>query len=157
MKFNLLNLAKSGLVLGALLLGSASVLAQTVSGSWEVTFYLNPSRSTGATQCVVYTQTGGITGEPISGTWLSTTFPGWNGQWIVKGDHLQWYGFTDTGLATSEYGSITSRSIMSGEVFNHFLPLDGVTSTSGSWVAKRVSSCGQSNKSLSPNAFDPSN
>ena len=121
-------------------LAPLSASEPTTVGSWNVTFYLEPGHALGATQCVVFTLTGGIVGEPISGTWLSTTFVGWNGQWFQEGDRVQWYGFTDAGLATSEFGQLVHNNLMAGE-FNHFLPPDGVTSSAGSWKVARTASC----------------
>lgn len=123
---------------------SASVVqagSPSVAGSWRVTFFLEPARSTGATQCVVFTLAPGtVAGVPTSGTWTSPTFPGWSGQWIQLGDHVRWFGVTSA-LATTESGNMENNSIFGGVSFNHFAKTNAATSSAGSWVAVRVPSC----------------
>jgi hypothetical protein len=102
----------------------------SVEGSWNVTFYLEPTRVSGATQCIVYTKVPGtVAGVPSSGTWTSPTFAGWSGQWIQLGDHIRWFGITG-GLATTESVS-----------FNHFSTANATTSSAGSFKMVRVASC----------------
>lgn len=113
-----------------------------LQGSWNVTFYLDPGRSTGATQCIVFKQTSGTVGGAVrSGTWTSPTFAGWSGQWIQLGDHVRWFGVTTGGLATEESGNIENFTNLGGVSFNHFFTSDGVTSSAGSWQAVRVARC----------------
>lgn len=133
----------------ALFTSSAAVQRPSAEGSWRIIFHLEPNHSRGATQCVEFTTTGEVVGEPLSGTWVSTTFAGWRGQWIQEGDHVRWYGFTSGGLATSEFGHLPSNNAMSGE-FTHFLPPDGVTSTAGGWRARRVQDCPDPAESKNP-------
>src|SRR5262249_48812047 len=110
-----------------------------LAGSWLITFFLEPFHSQGATQCVIFTIVSQGQ-EEFTGRWTSPTFPGWQGDWLQDGDHIQWFGFTAGGLATSEFGHLPSNMIISGE-FNHFLPPNGVTSSAGGWVARRVPQC----------------
>jgi hypothetical protein len=114
----------------------------TLEGSWSITFYLEPDHSAGATQCVIFTTTRTQpSGEERSGTWMSPSFPGWHGEWLQDGDHVQWFGFTgEAALASSEFGHLPSNRVISGE-FNHFFAPDGTTSSAGGWVAKSVKAC----------------
>lgn len=132
-----------GIVLAASALSSTLALASSPSvvGSWNVTFYLEPGRTTGATQCIVFKLVPGtVAGEQTSGTWTSPTFPGWSGQWVKLGDHVRWFGVTDS-LATEESGNMESKKIFGGVSFNHFSKTDASTSSAGSWNAVRVDSC----------------
>jgi hypothetical protein len=138
---------------------AAAVLAtpafsQGLGGNWRITFYLEPGHSLGSTQCLSFTRTGTIVGEPQSGTWFSPTFAGWRGQWIKEGDHFRFYGFTGT-LATAEFGAMVSNDLFSGE-FAHFFSPNGTTSSAGSYQAARVGAC--SSASVAPGAAngDPS-
>jgi len=142
-----LRLAGKGVVgllfLAAFGLQVPTASAQGVPGSWNVTFYLEPGHTAGATQCVVFVLGPQQAGEPSSGRWLSPTFPGWNGFWIKEGDHLRWYGATDstTPLGSAEWGLQQSATRMGGE-FVHFSSDEGQTSTTGAWIAiKRSTAC----------------
>jgi hypothetical protein len=143
-------------------LGSTPALAASspaVYGSYNVTFYLEPSRATGATQCIIFTPTnifGTGLGVTTSGTWTSPTFAGWSGQYIQEGDHIRWYGFTTGGLATSETGNALNSVLIGGQDFNHFVR--GATSSLGNWSATKVGSCPRVATLAVPNATnaDPS-
>ena len=122
---------------------ASTASAQTVPGSWNVTFYLEPGHITGATHCVIFFLGPVQVGEPVSGVWRATTFPGWNGSWIKEGDHIRWYGATDATvpLGTAEWGLQARGTLMSGE-FAHFSSSEGQTSSSGAWVAtRRLTAC----------------
>lgn len=113
----------------------------SVVGSWNITFFLEPGRSTGATQCVVFTLVPGtVAGEPMSGTWTCPTFPGWTGQWVQLGDHVRWFGVTSA-FATAESGNMEHNNIFGGVSFNHYNKTTGVTSTAGNWNGVRVAGC----------------
>lgn len=132
-----------GLVLLASSLGASFVQAgsPSVVGSFNVTFFLEPLRSTGATQCIVFRLVPGtVAGEPMSGTWSSPTFPGWTGQWVQLGDHVRWFGVTSS-LATSASGNMANINYFSGVSFNHFLKTNAATSSAGNWHAVRVAAC----------------
>jgi hypothetical protein len=138
-------LKKLTIVVAGVFLLSVSNSAQEsaepkLAGTWQITFYLEPNHSQGATQCVSFTTTVTESSAEFSGRWSSSTFPGWEGSWRQDGDHIQWYGFTRGGLATSEFGHLPSNTVISGE-FNHFIPPGGTTSSDGGWVATRVSQC----------------
>ena len=149
------------IIVGALLL-MASVLnislaqaaSPSIAGVWNVTFYLEPGRGTGATQCIFFkVASGTVSGVPTSGTWVSPTFPGWSGQWIQTGDHVRFYGLTGS-LATTESGEAEGPSSFNGVSFNHFNKNNGLNSSAGSWTAVRVRSCSPNNHSVA-NSNDP--
>lgn len=144
------------LVLGGLIVSAIPAMAAPdLNGSWRFSFFLEPNHSTGATQCLVFTKTGGVAGEPNSGTWTSPTFSGWKGQWIQEGDRVRIFGFTSSGLATSEHGGLlVSANSMAGE-FDHFNS-PGKVSSSGAWTASKVSSCSSSSAATSSVTGDPS-
>jgi len=131
-----------GLMVGAVLAVSAGAVwaaPDLVPGpigstaQWSVQFFLEPNHAVGSTQCIVFRKTGGVVGEPNSGTWFSPSFAGWHGQWTQEGDHVRWYGSTSTRLATAEFGALISAFLCTGE-FAHFVTPSGVTSTAGSWL-----------------------
>jgi hypothetical protein len=153
---------KAGLLLaGGLMFSSLPAMAAPVPsivGSWRVTFYLEPNHTVGGTQCVTFVQNPIQVGEPASGRWFSTTFPGWQGKWIQEADSVRWYGFTGS-LATAESSGFTaSANLMTGE-FIHFFPTAGTTtSSSGAWSATRVPFCPTSTvgSTAAPQSGDPS-
>jgi hypothetical protein len=107
-----------------------AVPATAVTGLWSITFYLEPNLTTGGTQKICFT---------ANGTWASTTFANWNGDWLLKGDRLRWYG--DTGsLGTAEFGQFSANTHMTGE-FAHFrVPgAPPVTSSRGNYIMTKVS------------------
>ncbi|HBI21394.1 MAG TPA: hypothetical protein DDY37_02220 [Legionella sp.] len=136
-----------GLFLAASVVGAplAQATSPGVAGSWKVTFFVEPGRTTGSTQCIVFSKVPGtVAGESDSGTWTSPTFPGWSGQWVKQGDLVRWFGVTDA-LATEESGIMENSKIFGGVSFNHFLKTDATTSSAGSWNAVRVTSCSRVN------------
>lgn len=115
----------------------------SIVGSWNITFFLEPNHTQGATQCVEFTlNPGSVVGEPLEGQWSSPTFSFWSGDWFQEGEHVQWYGSTSGALATSEYGDLASSQNSQGK-FNHFsLGAPGSsTSSAGAWTGTRVESC----------------
>ena len=145
----------NGLVLAAGALGTLAYAASpSVVGSWNVSFFLEPARATGATQCIVFTLVPGtVGGVPTSGTWTSPTFPGWSGQWVLLGDHVRWFGVTSS-LATSESGNMENSTHFGGVSFNHFSKATAATSSAGSWHGTPVRSC--TNLKPISNLDDPS-
>lgn len=137
------KLAIYGLVLAAstIIAPLAHASSPGIAGSWNVTFFLEPGRTTGATQCIVFKVVAGtVAGESNSGTWTCPTFPGWTGEWVKQGDHVRWFGVTDS-LATEESGNVQNSKIFGGVSFNHFNKSTAKTSSAGSWNAVRVGSC----------------
>jgi hypothetical protein len=136
----------------------------SIIGSYQVSFYSEPYHKLTATQCIVFSKGASpIVGESNSGNWFSTTFSGWQGQWLQEGEHVQWYGFTSGGLASSADGNMftndstgTNTSNLGAGFFNTFFR-PGTTSNAGAYVMTRVSSCPRVIllESLEPSA-DPS-
>jgi hypothetical protein len=113
----------------------------SVEGNWLVTFFLEPTRSLGSTQCIAFKLVSGtVNGIPTSGTWKSPTFPGWSGQWIQHGDYIRWFGVKDD-LASTASGFMQDNTNFGGISYNHFSTHDGSSITSGSWKAVRVAKC----------------
>jgi hypothetical protein len=140
----------SSVFLGMAFGSAANAMAASPVGQWYVTFYLEPGLSTGATEGICYL---------ASGTWSSTTFPNWKGDWFEKADPFRWYGRTGLPLATAEFGEFISNATFSGE-FAHFrVSAPPVTSSWGNYSAVKVSDvCGHpaaNSAVLIPNA-DPS-
>jgi hypothetical protein len=133
------------LVVSALLIaGVASAQAAgSVAGSWSVTYYLDPGHKLGGSQCIVFAKTGGIVGEALSGTWTSTTFTGWDGNWVQRGDAVEWSGFTSDGLATFEAGHQLASDVLAGTDFVHNYGPQGsvTTSSAGTWTGVRTHAC----------------
>ena len=116
---------------------ASTASAQTVPGSWNVTFYLEPGHATGATQCVIFLLGPAQVGEPLSGRWRATTFAGWNGHWIKEGDHIRCTARpTPSPPRHRGVGPPGVRHAHGGE-FVHFSSDEGQTSTSGAWIATR--------------------
>ena len=119
--------AKAGLVAAllasplALATATPALAALDVSGTWNITFQLDPTLGVGATQCLSFTKTGGVLGLPSSGTWTSPSFSGWGGQYVVsKGNRLRFIGTTGS-LLTDEMGTIASTgAAVTGFGFDHF-------------------------------------
>jgi hypothetical protein len=130
-----------GLMVGAVLAVSAEAVwaapdlvpgAIGSTAQWSVQFFLEPNHAPSSTQCIVFRKTGGILGEPNSGTWFSPSFAGWVGRWIQEGDHVRWFGSTSTRLGTAEFGALISAGSCTGE-FAHVTTPSGVASSAGSW------------------------
>jgi hypothetical protein len=126
----------SSVFLGMAFGTAANAMAASPVGQWNITFYGEPGLVTGATQGICY---------KADGTWFSTTFPNWNGDWFEKGDRLRWYGKTGAPLATAEFGQFISNTSFGGE-FAHFRVSGSppVTSSRGNYRGAFVSTtCGR--------------
>lgn len=130
------TLKKTVLLLVSLLLltGVSTAFAASPVGQWSVVFYLEPGLTTGAVQGICFRS---------NGTWFSTTFSNWNGDWFQKGDRFRWYGDTGT-LGTAEFGQFVNNTQIAGEYAHFRVPgTPPVTSTRGNWRASRTGSiCG---------------
>jgi hypothetical protein len=141
----------SSVFLGMAFGTAANAMAASPVGQWNITFYLEPGLGTGATQGICYL---------ANGTWFSTTFSNWKGDWFEKGDRFRWYGRTGPVLATAEFGQFISNTTFGGE-FAHFVVtrLPPITSTRGNYSAVKVSNiCNRpaaASAVVNPNA-DPS-
>jgi hypothetical protein len=112
------------------------VSAASVIGQYNVTFYLEPNLAKGATQGICFKS---------DGTWFSTTFSNWQGDWFLKGDRLRWYGRTST-LGTADFGQFIWSTGFAGE-FAHFsdspTSVPPLTSSRGNYYGAKVSAtCG---------------
>lgn len=126
----------------------------TLAGSYNVTFFLEPELRVGATQCVVFTKTGSVLGEPLSGTWVSPTFPGWQGHWVERGDAFKWFGISNGVIATAEFGNFVSRGSNTGEFAHFFTSSKDSASSGGYFSMSRVASCPTSS-TAAPFSADP--
>lgn len=139
------------LVPSLLLMGMGNAFAASPVGQWNVTFYLEPGLTAGATQGICFR---------ANGTWFSTTFSNWNGDFFQKGDRFRWYG--DTGaLGTAEFGQFVNNTQIAGEFAHFFVPgTPPVTSSRGNWRATKVgNTCGapaSSEAALADPDADPS-
>ena len=135
MKTNILGLA--AIVTG--LAGAAPCQARDIAGSYLVTFNIH----NGATQCLVLTQTGVVTGYRSSGTWYSTTFPDWGGQYgVAKGTvHLAGpFGTPPLGYTTFD-GIIMGKTLVDA-TFDEFDPTGAYGQNGlGSITVVKIPSC----------------
>ena len=125
-----------------LFLGVSTAMAATPVGQWNVTFYLEPGLTTGATQGICFKS---------NKTWNSTTFGGWGGTWEQIGERLRWHGETSS-LDTAEFGQFLANSRMGGE-FAHFT--GSSTSTYGSYYGAKAKSTCDAQAAAAARAADP--
>jgi hypothetical protein len=112
-----------------LIIAAGTAFAATPVGQWNFTSYNDPNLKAGPLQGLCFV---------ADGTFYSTTFSGWNGQWIQIGDRIRFYGTTGV-LSTAEFGQFISNTRFSGE-FAHFSPTTPVaTSSSGNFIVTRTS------------------
>jgi hypothetical protein len=109
--------------------GPETAVVPRMVGQWNVTFYFEPNLSAGKTQGICFKE---------DGTWYSTTFVSWVGDWFEKGDSVRWYGHTIE-FGTSEFGAFIRNKLLGGQ-FAHFRFTGNapVTSSKGNWVASKV-------------------
>ncbi|MGH6847714.1 MAG: hypothetical protein ACREC0_09805 [Methylocella sp.] len=141
----------SSVFLGMAFGAAANAMAASPVGQWTVTFYSEPALAQTATQGICYL---------ANGTWFSTTFSNWNGDWFQKGDRFRWYGKTSSALATAFFGGFISNTSFSGECATfRSSGSPPVTSNRGNYAAVFVSRiCGKpaaASAIVIPNA-DPS-
>ena len=102
-----------------LILAAGTALAATPVGQWNFSGFRWPDLKAGPTQGICFV---------VDGTWYSTTFTGWNGQWTQDGDSIRFYGTTGV-LSTAELGQFMSNTRISGG-FVHFNTSKVVTTSS---------------------------
>ena len=91
--------------LSLLLSPSPASAAHTLSATWIVTYYIDPTGVVGATECINFHRKSQIN-DVITGTWNSPSVPGWSGQWVEKGQHYSWYGtYIASGQTYATYDS----------------------------------------------------
>jgi len=91
------SICTAALLAAPLLLAAAPALAKFTAGQYTVTFYSGPSHGDTGSQCLVFTKTGGVVGFPNSGTWDSTTFAGWGGNYVFDTGYLRIYSTFNNG------------------------------------------------------------
>lgn len=96
--------------LSLVLTASPASAVHTLNATWIVTYYIDPTGVTGATECINFHRKSEVNGV-ITGIWNSPTFPGWTGQWVEKGQNYSWYG-------TYSYASQTYATYDTGEFIN---------------------------------------
>jgi hypothetical protein len=105
----------------SLVMLAASAQAAPPVGQWNLTFYYDDAGfAQGATQGICFE------GGPSKGTWYSTTFAGWSGDWWRKG------GISDTIMLKGNYNSGEGNDGAKVELLNTSL-------MTGSWVEWRDS------------------
>jgi hypothetical protein len=113
-----------------------------LSGAWNLSYYHEPNHSLGSTQCVVFTKTGAIAGEPLSGTWTMPNYGGgYSGFWIQEGDQVKlWAATTASGYdyAMVITGAMTSVGSMAGDFFAEFKTIGTGSNLAGAWKAGKV-------------------
>ncbi len=121
----------SSVFLGMAFGTAANAMAASPVGQWTVTFYSDPNLAPTGTQGICYL---------ANGTWFSTTFSNWKGDWFEKGDRFRWYGRTASALATAFFGQFISNTSFSGE-FATFRSSGQppLTSNRGNYAAVKVS------------------
>jgi hypothetical protein len=103
------------LVLAAFGLASAPLeafAASTLAGVWQITYYLDPTGSVGSTQCIVVNVKSHANGVR-AGKWFSPTLKGWHGEWVQKGEHFAFHGFTSSNVATYDVGDLINPNLAS--------------------------------------------
>jgi hypothetical protein len=112
-----------------IILAAGSALAATPVGQWNLRGFDGPDHVPGPLQGICFV---------VDGTWYSTTFTGWNGQWTQNGDSIRFYGTTGV-LSTAELGQFISNTRISGG-FVHFKTSPKVVENSiGNFFATRTS------------------
>lgn len=123
-----------------LILAGGTALAASLNGQWNFTGFSEPDLKAGPVQKICFVTTVNNSDGSSSGTWISTTFIGWQGQWFQKGDKIRFYGTTGV-LSTAEFGQFVSDTRISGK-YAHFLPSVPVqTSSVGNFNMVRKSDC----------------
>ena len=113
-----------------LILAAGTALAASPAGQWNYKGYIWPDLKPGPEQGICFV---------ADGTWYSTTFKGWGGQWIQDGDMLRFYGSTGI-VSTAEFSQFISNARIAGE-FAHFYPTPPVTTSSiGNFFMNKTSS-----------------
>lgn len=102
-----------------LILAAGTALAATPVGQWNYRGYNWPDLKHGPVQGICFV---------ADGTWYSTTFSGWNGEWKQDSDRIRFYGSTGV-MSTAEFGQFISTTTFSGE-FAHFFPSPPVVTSS---------------------------
>jgi hypothetical protein len=135
----------SALALPALL--AAAPAAASFSGTYTVTFYIGPSHTKMNSQCVTFTNTGNVAGFPDSGTFASSTFADWGGNFVVDGRDLRWYSTFDDGSGRWK-GVVNAHSRIKNDVpatrggFDEWDDSEPPINPESDGITKLVAGCG---------------
>jgi hypothetical protein len=124
---NVLKLTRNAVLALPVALLSTGVVAKTLKGPYTISYLSGPSHTLSATQCLVFTNTGGIIGFPNSGTWVATTFSGFGGNFVVDGSDIRFYGTFGGGTGIIAHHGKGGKLIKGG--------FDDFTGTSGGATA----------------------
>ena len=109
-----------------------------LTGSYNITAYLEPSLGSPYTWCFDFTNTGTVLGFSNSGTWNVPSYTaGWNGEWYVNGDEVIIHGVAAGTYIFSWKGRIVSSSKLAGRQVEFFI--DGSTDTAGTFFGSKIS------------------
>lgn len=126
-----------GLCLPALA-GPPAPLVPKVTGSYNITGYLEPNLTSAYTWCFNFTTTGTVLGFANSGTWNVPSYTlGWSGEWYVNGDEIIMHGVADGTYLFSWKGRILNGSKMAGRQVEFFI--NGSTDTAGTFFGSKIS------------------
>jgi hypothetical protein len=106
----------------AVAMGSAMPVSAGLSGDYTLAFYSFPTHEKTATQCVTFTNTGGILGFPDSGTWDSSTVADWGGNFVVDGKMLRWYGTAEGGAEVTNFYNKIKNDVPGKGGFDDWYP-----------------------------------
>jgi hypothetical protein len=121
-----------------LLAGGPIPAAPKVSGSYNITGYLEPNLASPYTWCFNFTTTGTVLGFTNSGSWNVPGYSGgWSGQWYVSGDEIIMHGVAAGTFIFSWKGRILSPTKIGGRQVEFFI--DGSTDTAGTFLGSRIS------------------
>jgi hypothetical protein len=122
-----------------LILAAGTALAASPIGQWDYKGFSMPGLQPGPVQGICFIA--GVTSSDgtVSGTWFSTTFAGWSGQWFQNGDRIRFYG-TAGAVSTAELGQFISNTRFSGEYVHFTPPAPVATNSLGNFSMTRTSS-----------------
>jgi hypothetical protein len=131
----------------------------SLASAYDLTFYIEPSLSAGASYCFTFTTTGFLSGYPHSGTYTDNTGD-FTGTWYVNGDEVMLSGVYTLGDSIPMIGRLLGPG--SGKFGGRFLDFfstntNAAIADGGTFVATKVASCPSVvAKRSAPNATAPS-
>jgi hypothetical protein len=131
-----MNLRIGTALLALPLLFSATSAFAGFHGAYTLVFFEGPSHSETGSECVSFKHTGSIEGFSNSGTWTSSTFPGWGGNFVIDHGNLRFYGtYNSGGGATNFYAQVNGTTV-TGKGFDEWVVSDEpITPTSDGTIA----------------------
>jgi hypothetical protein len=97
---------------------AATAFASGFSGTYTISYLSGPSHTLTAQQCLTFTQTSNVLGFPNSGTWNSSTFSGWGGNFIVDGTDMRFYGTFGGGTGVTNHYASLKNGVLNGKGFD---------------------------------------